>query len=202
MNPLETRYLRAEITRGSPCSVTPARSRGWKLRPKLLRDCMPPPKNRARGFPAHRLWAILSGLYHSPLPPPVRPSPDALRGQRGAGGAPRARRGGPTRGGVAPHGGRARGAAAELRPAAAGSASPAAPQHLPLPGSPSGGRGGGGAGGRRGSRGGRLSPRARRVGTGPRHSPTIAPPHRGRAGVEGGITAGGGGGLRRRGLMY
>lgn len=47
----------------------------------------------------------LSGLYRSPLPQLVRPTPDALRGQRGAGGAPRARRGGPTGGQAGPHGG-------------------------------------------------------------------------------------------------
>lgn len=53
-------------------------------------ECLPPSKQRARGFSARRPGPVLSGLYRGPLPQLSCPTPGALRGQRDAGGAPRA----------------------------------------------------------------------------------------------------------------
>lgn len=131
-------------------------------------ECLPPSKQRARGFSARRPGAVLSGLYRGPLPQLSCTTPDGPRGQRTRG-APHGQAGRTTR--------RPRPWAASARlQVVLGSAIPAVPQQLPLPGPLSRGRGGawGGAGAG-------MDPRAAGGERCPAQPP-IAPPHRDRNG--------------------
>lgn len=84
MNPLATRYLHGEITRGSSCRLTSARSRGWETVLKLFGGLHAAAYETCRQVFGSQARAALWRLYCSPLTQLVRRSPGALSGQRAA----------------------------------------------------------------------------------------------------------------------